>query len=247
MKKRLCVAILAAAVCVAIPGAAKAAPPVLQGVSFDQATKVLTVTWSLPPGVESRVLEANTNPALDSEGYFLFGAHDGYYGSNIIFELPDSGATTWLHSYPGLPPGHYYVHVGGFDNTCDSCAFREWTTLGTFDVSAPPPPPRYQASVRTTHPRWFPPGNWTSGGDTLRVRFRNANALATDRRSYRVCYTYHRRLACRSRTIVGRSWDSWRLRVRPAMAASGRGYIEFTWRVKQHVVARKRVNWFFGE
>jgi hypothetical protein len=141
VKRCLFVAIVAAAVCAAIPGASAAAPPVLGSAPFNQSTKVLSVTWSLPPGVESRVLEANTNPALDSEGYFLFGPNDGYYGPNIIFELPDSAATSWLHSYPDLPPGHYYVHVAGYDTTCTSCPIREWTTLGAFDVSPPPPHP----------------------------------------------------------------------------------------------------------
>jgi hypothetical protein len=141
LRRVLSIAVVAAAVCAAIPGASSAAGPVLQSASLDQSTKVLSVTWSLPPGVESRVLEANTNPALDSEGYFLFGPNDGYYGPNIIFEVPDSSATSWLHSYPDLPPGHYYVHVGGFDSNCTSCPIREWSTLGTFDVNAPPPPP----------------------------------------------------------------------------------------------------------
>jgi len=141
LKRFLFIATVAAAVFATLPGASSAAPPTLQSVGFDQSTKVLSVTWSLPPGVESSVLEANTNPALDSEGYFLFGPNDGYYGSNIIFEVPDAAATSWLHSYPDLPSGHYYVHVGGFDSSCTSCPTREWTTLGTFEVSAPPPPP----------------------------------------------------------------------------------------------------------
>ena len=136
--------LLAPAVCVgalAVPAAALAAPPILQSVNFDQTSKVLSISWSLPPGVESRVVEVNTNPALDSEGYFLFGASNGYLGPNIIYELPTASATSWVDSYPDLPPGHYYVHVGGFDTTCSSCALREWTGLGTFDVSPPPPPP----------------------------------------------------------------------------------------------------------
>jgi len=135
---------LVALVCAAIPGAASATGPTLLSVSFTQGTKVLAVTWSLPPGVESRVLEANTNPALDSEGYFLFGPNDGYYTNNI-FEVPDSTSTSWVHSYPDLPPGHYYVHVGTFDNNCTDCPIREWSTLGAFDVLPPPiahqPPP----------------------------------------------------------------------------------------------------------
>lgn len=252
MKRLLrCVALVGAAWAI-LPGASWAAPPVLQGVNFDQATKVLTVTWSLPPGVQSSVLEGNMNPALDSEGYFLFGPNDGYYGPNIIFEVPDSTVTTWVHSYPDLAPGHYYVHVSGFDTTCSSCPIREWTALGSFDVNPPPPPPppppRYEGSVRSVHPgAVLLPGNWTYRGDTLRVRFRNATARPADGRGYQACYTYRRGLVCRKRRILGRRWDSWRLRVKPAMAAGGRGYIEVTWRVNHHVVARKRVNWFYGE
>ena len=141
MRRTVLVAAMVAVMIAVLPAASSAAPPILQGVSFDNKTHVLSLTWSLPPGVESRVLEANTNPAVDSDGYFLYGANDGYYGPSIIFEIPDSMATSWLHSYPDLPPGHYYVHVGGYDSTCTNCPIREWSGLGTFDVSPPPPPP----------------------------------------------------------------------------------------------------------
>jgi hypothetical protein len=139
-------------VALAVPAAAFAAPPIFQSANFNQTSKVLSISWSLPPGVQSRVVEVNTNPALDSEGYFLFGASNGYYGPNIIFELPDSAATSWVDSYPDLPPGHYYVHVAGFDTTCSSCALREWTGLGTFDISPPPPPPPPPPPVKCVVP-----------------------------------------------------------------------------------------------
>jgi hypothetical protein len=141
LKRTLLVASVIALLVVVTPAASSAAPPILQSVSFDNKTHVLSATWSLPPGVESRVLEANANPALDSDGYFLYGSNDGYYGPNILFELPDGSSTSWLHSYPDLPPGHYYVHVAGYDSTCTSCPIREWTGLGAFDVKPPPPPP----------------------------------------------------------------------------------------------------------
>ena len=139
-RMRRLLALAVCAVALAVPAAAFAAPPILQSVNFDQSSKVLTVSWSLPPGVQSRVLEVNTNPALDSEGYFLFGASNGYYGPKIIFELPEPTATSWVDSYSDLPAGHYYVHIAGLDTTCSSCASPEWTELGTFDVSPPPPP-----------------------------------------------------------------------------------------------------------
>jgi hypothetical protein len=162
--------VVVAGVLLVLAPAAQAAPPVLQSVSFDNATKTLTVNWSLPPGVESRVLEANTNPAVDSEGYFLFGANDGYYGANIIFELPDSASTQWVHSYPDLPPGLYYIHVGGFDPNCVDCPIREWSGLGTFTVAAKNKPPRL-LSVR-----------WHQIGHRPGVNYYVTEAL-----SFRVC------------------------------------------------------------
>jgi hypothetical protein len=124
-----------------LPGAAKAAAPTLQSVSFDNATHVLSVSWSLPPGVQSRVLEANTNPATDSEGYFLYGPNDGVYGSDVIFEsigISDT-TTSWVHAYPDLPSGTYYLHVAGYDSTCLPCAIREWSAMATFTVGGTPP------------------------------------------------------------------------------------------------------------
>jgi hypothetical protein len=140
MRKVLFVAATVAAVCATIPGASTAAPPVLQGVTFDQTTKTLSVTWSLPSGVESRVLEASMNSAVDAEGYFVVGAHHGYHGDDIISELPDKSATAWVHDYPNIVPGQYYVHVGALDTTCSTCSI-EWTALGTFTAEQPPPPP----------------------------------------------------------------------------------------------------------
>jgi hypothetical protein len=114
----------------------------------------------------------------------------------------------------------------------------------------PPPPaprPRYQASVRSIHPGAIRDRsrNWTYRGDTVRVAFRNAAARPSDGRGYRVCYTKNRRLACRNRTILGRSWDAWRLRIVPPWAGFVNGryrrYVEFTWRIDRRIVARKRI------
>jgi peptidoglycan/xylan/chitin deacetylase (PgdA/CDA1 family) len=117
---------------------------------------------------------------------------------------------------------------------------------------APPPPssrPRYEATVRTIHPGATRPSrNWTYVGDTLRVRFRNARAGSSDGQRYRVCYTHGRRLVCKNRRILRRSWDAWPLRVTPALAGYRIGrvrrYLEFTWRVDGRLVARKRVRIF---
>jgi hypothetical protein len=153
------------------------------------------------------------------------------------------------------------VHVAGLDEPCffaGLCPVREFTQTATLVIEAPPPPPpppppqpRYEASVRTIHPGAIrQSGNWTYLGDTLRVRFRNARARPGDGQGYRVCYTHGRRLGCRNRRILGRSWDAWRLRVTPAMAGYRAGpvrrYLEFTWRVDRRLVARKRV-WIYHD
>lgn len=92
-------------------------------------------------------------------------------------------------------------------------------------------------------------GNWTYLGDTVRVRLRNANARPADRQGYTVCHTTgSSRIACRSRQILGRSWDGFRLRITlPVIYKAGRGrrYVEFTWRVDRRTVARRRIKVFW--
>jgi hypothetical protein len=122
--------------------------------------------------------------------------------------------------------------------------------------SRPSPPaspkPRYQATVRTMHPRAIRDRsrNWTYRGDTVRVSFRNAAALADEIHRYRVCYTRNRSLACRGRTLRGRRWDAWKLRIRLPWAGYVRGryrrYVEFTWRVSGRIVVRKRI-WVYDK
>jgi hypothetical protein len=132
---------------------ASAAPPTLLTVDYTASTTELQVTWSLPPGVESAVIEANANPSLDSDGYFLYGPNNGVYGyPAIVFDVPDSTDTRWDHLIDEQPPGTYYVHVAGFDSTCDTCPVREWTSLGTFTVPEPaPPPPPPPPPVKKTY------------------------------------------------------------------------------------------------
>ena len=222
---------------------AAAAPPVL--VSVSDVNRHPAATWTLPPGVTSRVAEVATSPATSTDGYF--------FSENVkAFDVLQPTQTNWVYNSQ-LDPGTYYVHIGGLDEPCyyaGQCPVREFTQVATLVIEAPPPPPprpRYQASVSSTHPHAIPlRGHWTYSGDTVSVRFRNATARASDARVYRVCYTYRRSLVCRSRTLAGRRWDSWRLRVKREMAA-GRGYIEFSWRVNRDVVARKQINWFYGE
>jgi hypothetical protein len=249
MRWRIAAVLIFAGAALLSASPALAAPPVL--VSVSDVNRHPAASWTLPPGVKAQVAEVATSPATSTDGYF--------FSENVkAFDVLEPTQTSWVYNFQ-LDPGTYYVHIAGLDEPCyyaGLCPVREFTQTATLVIEAPPPPPppprpRYQASVRTTHPGAVRlSGNWTYLGDTLRVRFRNATARADDGRGYRVCYTYRRKLACRWRRIVGHRWDSWRLRVTPRMAVlTGRGspYVEFTWRVNQHVVARKRVKVFYGE
>jgi glucose/arabinose dehydrogenase len=117
-------------------------------------------------------------------------------------------------------------------------------------ASAPEPRPRYQATVRTTHPRAIRDRsrNWTYRGDIVRVAFRNAAAPTGERRRYTVCHTRNRAVVCGTRTLRGRAWDAWKLRIRRPWAGYVKGryrrYVEFTWRVSGRTLARKRI-WIY--
>jgi hypothetical protein len=242
--------VLVALVSLALAGEALAAPPVLTSVGHIERHP--QAAWSLPPGVKARIAEVATSPATSTDGYFFLE------NVKALSTLEDA-QTHWVYNLQ-LDPGVYYVHVGGYDEPCvfaGLCPIREFSQIMTLTIPAPPPPPppppppqprpRYQASVRSTTPNAIRQGsrNWTYRGDTVRVRFRNATARPGDGEGYRVCYTKNRRLACRNRRILGRSWDAWRLRVMPPWAGFVNGryrrYVEFTWRIERQVVARKRI------
>jgi hypothetical protein len=79
----------------------------------------------------------------------------------------------------------------------------------------PEPAARNQATVRSIHPGAVGERsrNWTYRGDTVRVAFCNATAVTGERQRYTACYTRNRSLASRARTLRGRAWDAWRLRI----------------------------------
>jgi hypothetical protein len=246
--RRLLVLILAISIVHA--GEAIAAPPVL--TSARHIDRHPAATWTLPAGVKARVAEVATSPATSTDGYFFF--------ENVrAFSVLEDAQTNWVYNFQ-LDPGTYYVHVAAIDEPCyfaGLCPIREFTQIATLVIEAPPPPPppppaprpRYEASVRSIHPGAVKlGGNWTYLGDTVRVRFRNARARPGDGQHYRACYTHNRRLVCKDRTILGRSWDAWRLRITPSMAGYRAGrvrrFLEFTWRVDGRIVARKRIRLF---
>jgi hypothetical protein len=164
----------------------------------------------------------------------------------MVFEILSPTQTHFL-STRRLDPGTYYVHVSSFNRSCEPTCV-EWSQTLELLIERPPPlPPRYQATVRTTHPGAITDRsrNWTYLGDTVRVAFRNSAARVGDRRRYKICYTRNRQLACANRTLKGRAWDAWHLRILPPWAGYVNGryrrYVEFTWRVSGRNVVRERV------
>ena len=121
------VAFLAAA------GSSSAAPPQL--LSVGQTGGHLTATWSLPPGVQARVIEAATNPKVNGDGFFPLE-------NAKVFKALEDAQTSFV-SDSQLLPGTYYVHVAGHDNGC-ACGLYEFTQILTVVIPSgtPPPPPQ---------------------------------------------------------------------------------------------------------
>jgi hypothetical protein len=270
MSRGLSVALAGAAAAFVFASPATAAPPVL--ISVGHVDRHPSATWTLPPNVQSKVAEVATSPATSTDGYFFFEnvkAFDVLTDSQTTWvdnSQLDPGVY-YIH-IAGLDEPCFFAGL------CPVREFSQILTL-IIPAAAPPPPPpappppspppppppsppppeplprnpapRYEASVRSIHPGAIADRsrNWTYRGDTVRVAFRNVAARPGAVRPYRVCYTQNRRLACRSRTLRGRTVDAWRLRIMPPWAGYVNGryrrYVEFTWRVSGRVIARKRV------
>jgi hypothetical protein len=239
MRPGLSIALIALGGAFMFTSPAVAAPPVLMSVGHVQRHP--EASWVLPPAGRAWLLEIARRPETGSDGYF-------FEESRVVYGALNPTDTHFLDD-ERLAPGTYFVHVSSFNESCvPACV--EWSQILQLVIELPPPPrPRYEASVRSIHPGAVKGINWTYLGDTVRVRFRNANARPSDRQGYRVCYTHNRRLACRNRRVIGRFWDSWRLRILPPWAGfvngRHRGYVEFTFRVDRRIVARKRIKVFY--
>jgi hypothetical protein len=119
------------------------------------------------------------------------------------------------------------------------------------EIPRPVPKPRYEASVASTHPNAISfPGSrkWTYRGDTIAISFRNATAIAGARQPYRVCWTGRFGQRCRSRSLVGRARDTWRMRLLGSwvgyLGPRYVRYIEVSWRVGTRTAAKRRI-WVF--
>src|SRR5215218_3388472 len=108
--RRDLLALAVAATALVFVSPAVAAPPVLTSVSH--VNRHPAATWTLPPGVQSRVAEVATSPATSTDGYF--------FSENVkAFDTLEDAQTNWVYNSQ-LDPGLYYVHIGGIDEPCFS-------------------------------------------------------------------------------------------------------------------------------
>jgi hypothetical protein len=126
--KRLLVVVTVAGALV-VPTAALAAPPTL--VRVGHVKQHLTATWTLPPGVESQLIEIATDPALSTDGAFL--------GESLVhFDLVEARQTSYTSSKRLLKTGvTYYVHMNAIDWPCFfvfACPVREWSNVLTLRI-----------------------------------------------------------------------------------------------------------------
>jgi hypothetical protein len=154
VKRLLFSATVAAAL--VVPTAALAAPPTL--VSVGHVKQQLTAKWTLPPGVESQLIEIATDPALSTDGAFI--------GENLVhFELLEAGQTSYASSDQRLKTGvTYYVHMNAIDWPCFfvfACPVREWSNVLTLRI--PNVAPVLQSR------RWSANRTRRSGNATLQV------------------------------------------------------------------------------
>ena len=184
--------------------AAEAAPPTL--VAVGPVKRHASASWALAPGAITWYIEVSRSTGVDEDGYFL---------NPVESEGLDDSQTSW-RSFDPLRAGTYYVHVSSHDAACywaGTCPYFEWSQIQPLVIPAPPPEPAwYQARLSSIHPGAVPQG-FTYRGDTLRASFRNATARAGERRPYKVCVQKNQRRSCVRKTMTGRAWSSWRVRM----------------------------------
>jgi hypothetical protein len=106
-------------------------PPVLDSV--EQASGVVTANWTLPANEGADFIEISESQEQYASGGF-------FVDETMLFDFfSDPAKTTYTSTQP-LPPGTYYVHVAGFDDTqCPSepaCFIDEYSN--TLNVTIPP-------------------------------------------------------------------------------------------------------------
>lgn len=206
--KRLLVVVTVAAALV-VPKAALSAPPTL--VAVGHLKQHLTASWRLPPGVESQLIEIATDPALATDGSFVF--------ENIVLEdLVEAGQTSYTSIERRLKTGvTYYVHVSGIDWPCFfvfACPVREWSNVLTLRI--PNVAPVLQSR------RWSSSRALRSGSGRLQV--------CDDEGDFRVIVGQQRlrrgNVVARATTVVGDD-----------LRSSGCGSLSVTWSIPPKLIA----------
>lgn len=108
--------VLAALAVIPTGAAAAIAPAAPVLVSVEQSARHPGATWTLPPNVESEVVEVATTPDVASDGSF-------WRENVVLVDRVNGSDTRWLYAEQ-VPPGTYYVHVQGLDNSCLSTEGR---------------------------------------------------------------------------------------------------------------------------
>jgi List-Bact-rpt repeat protein len=120
-------AILAVVLTSTMGASAQAAAPSLLGAA--ETGGHLTVSWSLPSGAVSALVEVSNDPGIAPDGDF-------YSGGIQDDEALQPALTTWT-SQAAFDPGTYYVHVAGIDPVCyfaGQCPSREFSGVARIVV-----------------------------------------------------------------------------------------------------------------
>jgi hypothetical protein len=201
--------VVTAAAALFVPTAASAAPPML--VAVGHAKQQLTARWTLPPGVESQLIEIATDPALSTDGAFV--------GENLVhFELLEAGQTSYTSTDQRLKTGvTYYVHMNAIDWPCFfvfACPVREWSNVLTLRI--PNVAPVLQSR------RWSTSRTRRSGNARLQV--------CDDEGDFRVIIGQQR---LRGGKVVARAVSV----VSDDLLVSGCGSLRVTWSVPAKLIA----------
>jgi hypothetical protein len=199
----------AAAAALVAPAGLLAAPPNL--VAVGHAKQQATARWMLPPGVESQLIEVATDPALATDGSFVF--------ENVVFfELLEAEQTSYAATGKRLKTGvDYYVHLSGIDWPCFfvfACPVREWSNV--LKLRIPNVAPTLQSR------RWSVQMTRRSGRATLQV--------CDDEGDFKVIIGQQRlrrgRVLARATTVA----DS-------VLRSSGCGALSVTWAIPAKLIA----------
>ena len=120
-----------AAVAALAPSGALATAPVLQSVTVVRGQA--TVTWSLPPCVEARLVETATPDA--STGVFGYFTPANVYSFDVPRNVSDTALNVEDPLNGSFRAGTYYAHVGGVDRSHAPATPIEFSNTVQFTVN----------------------------------------------------------------------------------------------------------------